>query len=349
VTFFFFAEAGGISKYNNFIFASVNTKEPSDFNPNHFAATVIAKNVRLGVTRLFNLGFTTNYVPRFYAKYFEKDSDSLEGFGARWLLLKLVEYNETDGVPGFSAGDSLLQNSYLWGNSSLWSKMVHTKVLIAGSNAYHHEITNCKTIVAPVNNSCFRTDGQVCLSVEFNTKVYRNTTTNVDTGPTTLKWGISVDNYPFADCTNNSRLALKAVFDTAYGIKDFTPADDDDVATKAGQSSLQLTGGTKTSSLVASWDNNLVISGCGSVTSAPIIKSLVFENGSSWEGQNETFEDGSAEDSYKIVLNRKVLYFSVETPSGCKPSKYDWDPYFSINFAVNLWPSLLLLIAAFFF
>jgi hypothetical protein len=173
-------------------------------------------------------------------------------------------------------------------------------------------------------------------------------TTNVETGPTTLKWGISVENYPFVDCTNNSRLALKAVFDTAYGIKDFTPSDSDDVATTTGQSSLELTG-HKTSSLVASWDNKLSISGCDGVTTANIVKSVVFENGTSWEGQNESFEDGSVEDSYKITLKRKVVYFSVETPSGCKPSKYDWDPYYSINFAGNLWPSLLLLIVAFFF
>jgi len=328
-------------------FFAATVKEPSTLNPNSFGAAVVAKNLKLGITRLFDLGFTTNYVPRFHAKYFEKDSDSIEGFGARWLLLKIVEYNETDGLPGISSGDVILGNTYLWGNSSLWSPMIHTKVIIPGTTAYHHEVFSCKTIVAPVNNSCLRSDGQVCISIEFNTKAYRNTTTNVETGPTTLKWGISVENYPFFDCTNNSRLALKAVFDTAFGIKDYSPSVDDDVpSTVTSQTSLQLTG-HKTSSLVASWDNNLEISGCA-VTTAPIIKSVVFENGTSWEGQNENFEDGSVQDSYKIVLKRKVLYFSVETPSGCKPTKYNWDPYYTMNFAGALLPSLLLLIVFFF-
>jgi len=224
--------------------------------------------------------------------------------------------------------------------------MVQTKTLI-DTNALHHHIFSCKTLVAPVNPNCQRTNGQVCLSVDFNTKVYRNMTSNVETGPNTLKWGISIQNYPFMDCVNNSRLALKAVFDTAFGIKQYTPTDSDDVVSQNNQSSIMLPG-PKTSSLVSSWDNNMTISGC-SVSTAPIIRSVVFENGSSWEGQSETFYDGSNEDNYRITLQRKVLYFSVETPNGCKPTIYDWDPYYSVNFAVNLWPSLLLLIAAFFF
>lgn len=268
-----------------------------------------------------------NWLPRFLVKYFSKDADSTDRFAQRWILWKLVEYEDADAVEGFDPETDTVLSSYpLW--QADWDNLEHEEETVSGASV--HSICTENEVTSPSIKLCsFIADKRTRIS-------------NGTADPNFLKWSFSIDNYPYN--SSSSRLALKVSYDSKSAVRDFTPALVDGSVELEDEEALDL-GADSGSMSVVSWKKKFSISGGGCTSSVGNIKRSVIREGQ-FKNDNDTLSNGD-NDSLEFSRSWRVSYFSFT--SDCQPTTIEWDPDLGVvddvaSSAFVLHPSILLIV-----
>jgi len=258
----------------------------------------------------------TNWIPRFVFRYFEKDSDSADLFGARWALWKIIEYSESGNAQGFQPGnDTIVSSLHLWGTS--WNRMGYTSNTQADGSTIYNVCSNLTDPMAIVT---------VC--VHLTTKPTNSSGHHFD--PNSIKWSFDISDYLFQG--TDTLLALKVSFDTVDAVKELNDTDPDD----AGE-----TGNVNTDGLVlasdgtgyeayADWVTTVSVTGTGCDATANVIKSAVIAG--QWSGDIDPIPADPDTDGISVNRTVRVSYFSfLTTPTGCVPTDILWDPTMGVS------------------
>jgi len=293
--------------------------------PHTFLVLAAKDNTITGVKDAIEFLFSTLWVPRFSIRYFRKSSDSASLFDFRWALWKLIEYRELGGGEGFQPDDDTIVSQYrLWLNGN-WSEMVYQQY--PSGTATVHSL--CTTISgAPTITLC------ALLTTESNTFK------GLELGANSLKFSLNISNYPYL--ASDTKLAIKTAFDSLSIIKDF-PTNDSTDGTSGSESALQMTSTENSQTGVASWVTSVDITGINCSSTAPVVRSIVYEGQSS--SDNDAFPENQDPDSLNVNHTVRISYFSIV--SNCQPQSIFWDPTFGVVGAgSNFLPSLFTLFLA---
>jgi len=254
--------------------------------------------------------FDTNWVPHYLLRYFFRNTDASDLVAARWVLWKLVEYNDTDGDLAYTPGvDGLVSDYKLWQHA--WTVMSDTQTTTADGGAAH-QICTSNTDASP--------SIQLCIIVaDSDTTVH-----GVHSNPNALKWNITISNYPYRG--SSSRLALKASFGTRDRAREFDTSDNSTFQTQANERGVVLSTVSNGAQAIAGYVTTVNVTGTGCSASAPIVATLIREG--QWSGDVDvTFPSGNDTESalYKLSLTDQISYYSFVTDC-TNPSSIEWDP-----------------------
>jgi hypothetical protein len=288
------------------------------------------KNTDTGDVDAIKFTWTTNWVPRHVIRHYMRDENSIELFVARWLLWKIVEYQETDNAAGFDPRtDTKVSQYLLWLRN--WTPLTYAKRTVEGSE-YHSLCTS-------LNATQPRPDVTICVSIaDRRIRVNR-------TDPNAVKWSIAISNYPYRG--NDTRLALKVNFDSKDIVKDLSESDGGTGATEidsSNEAALEVAKEDSGARGIASWQTGITVTGNNCSPTGSITRSVIFEG--DVQRDLDTFPVGDT-DGLSFSTTHRVVYFSFITD--CQPESIDWDPEFGVavdqNGVSGLLPSVLLLAA----
>jgi len=115
-------------------------RSPLNGFPHLFDVIAGQKNTDTGDVDAIRFVWTTNWVPRHLIRHYSKDENSIELFAARWMLWKIVEYQDVDNVPSFDPRtDTRVSHYPLWMKS--WTALVYSKKTVNGAE-YHSLCTS---------------------------------------------------------------------------------------------------------------------------------------------------------------------------------------------------------------
>jgi len=277
--------------------------------------------------------FNTNWIPRHTLHHYTRDENSVELFAARWLLWKIVEYNETDGTPGFDpAVDTKMSQYQLW--SKTWTRLSVSIQTVDGAQYF----SLCTSLT---NDTQPRPDVTLCVSISDR----RLTTKRAD--PSAIKWSIDISNYPYT--ANDTRLALKIAFDSNDVVQDIgqspqgTGATEIDTSTEGAIVVAEEPSGNRG---IASYSKSIDYTGCSS-TAGSIVRSVIYDADVTTDLDTLPSPSGDT-DGLTISRAKRVAYFSFITD--CQPQSINWDPEFGVEVQFQsgvsaVLPSILLLAA----
>jgi len=163
------------------------------------------------------------------------------------------------------------------------------------------------------------------------------------TDPNAIKWSIAISNYPYVG--NNTRLALKANFDSKDIVKDLSESDGGTGATEidsSNEAALEVAKEDTGARGIASWSTGITVTGTGCSDAGTITRSVVFEGDVSQDRDQLPVGDT---DGLSFNTAHRIVYFSFITD--CQPASVEWDPEFGVaidqNGVSGLLPSVLLL------
>lgn len=284
-------------------------------NPDEFDIRLVRANASTIDALLIKIA--TNWIPRFVLRYFEKDSNTADLFGARWALWKIVEYSEGGSALGFQPdNDTIVSSLHLWGTT--WNKMYYTSnPQTDGSTIYNV----CSNLTDP--------SATVTVCVHLTTKPTNSSGHHFD--PNSIKWSLDIANYNFQ--STNTLLALKVSFDTVDAVKDLNGTTSEDAGETGTQGSqgLQLASDvTGTFTAFADWVTTVTVTGTGCDATATVVKSLVKD--AQWTGDIDPIPIDPDTDGLSINRTVRVSYFAfLTTPSTCRPTDIFWDPTMGVT------------------
>jgi len=248
---------------------------------------------------------------------------------ARWTLWKLVEYDDVSGTEGFEPGnDTLVSQHRLW--TSPWQAFTYDVIENSDGSKVHY-LCGQDAIGTP--------DVTLC-GILTTKQVTVNSTTVVV--PNAMKWSLQVANYPWVG--TGTRLALKVGFDTADSVATLSGNLNNDDGSHESFSVSVDPDTSKSREIVASWVNEVDISGTGCPATAPVLRSEVF-NGELTADVDVTYPSSGDTDNLEVNRAVQIVYFSVITD--CQPSVISWDPEFGIAGVDALVPSMVAFVFAF--
>jgi hypothetical protein len=259
--------------------------------------------------------FSTVWTPRHVINHFSRDEDSAELFSARWLLWKLVEYQNVDSAPEYDPRtDNKVSDYHLWGRS--WSTLAYTQTTIDGAE-YH-------ALCTELNDTQPRPDVKICINIADRRVLAKRA------DPNAIKFSLEIGNYPYQ--TANTRLALKVSFNSKNIVRDLAESGDGEARTeidKSAESALEVATEDDGSRGIASWNRDIDVTGTGCSPTGSITRSVVFE------GQVQREIDTLPIGDPDLFVDRvhRIVYFSFITD--CQPETILWDPEFGVAVEEN--------------
>jgi len=256
--------------------------------------------------------FDTTLVPFFVVRYLEHNGDSNDLMAARWMIWKIVEFQDVNSDLMFTPGiDTLVSDFKLWGQS--WSIMSDTHTTTStGINI--HEICTQLNGISP------HPDVQFCIIVSDNA----TTVHGIATDPNSLKWNITISNYAYQGVS--SRLALKASFSTRQVVETFTSSNNATYQPQPNEAGFTLSTAVNGAQAIAGYVSSVGVVGTGCSSTAPI-NSTVIRSGQ-WSGDvDTTFPSGNdtTVEQLGFTYAVQVAYYSFATDC-VNPTTINWDP-----------------------
>jgi len=285
-------------------------------NPNEFDVEALKANGTDIDAILIKIA--TNWIPRFVLRYFEKNTDSADLFGARWCLWKIIEYSESGNAEGYQPGnDTIVSYLQLWGQT--WNAL-----------NYNHQTETDGSTVYNICSNLTASTATVTVCVHLTTQA-TNTTGGHHFDPNSIKWSLDIADYDFLG--TDTLLALKVSFDTVDVVKNFTNSSSEGagVTGEDGAEGIVLaTDSTGTYSATAQWVTTVDVTGNTCDSTASVIKSAIKTG--QWSGDVDPIPTDPDSDSLSADIQVQVAYFSfMTTPSTCQPTDIFWDPTFGVS------------------
>jgi len=281
-------------------------------------------NVFEVVSQLQNLGqvtqdngaiqflFSTAWAPRQVLTYFTGDTNSADIFNARWVLWKLVEYQNVDNLLEFDPTiDNVVSQFSLFSRS--WSPLTLTQSVVDGAQYY--------TLCTQLNDTLPRPDVKICASVSTSRIL------SLRADPNAIQFTFHVANYQFQ--ASNSKLALKTSFNSGSLVQDLISSIGGLGGTElnnATESALEIasTAANSATRVLASWSKIIDVTGTGCSAIGSVVRSPLFV------GQVLRELDVLPLLDPDTLLDpvQKITYFSFLT--NCQPTNITWDPEFGV-------------------
>jgi len=325
------------NKNGDVVTRTVNIVRGPPSNPNTFEVLATRNDKTTHTKDALDFRFSTVGIPRFVLRYFMKDSDSKESLLHRWAVWKVFEYDETDGVPGFDPATENITSSY-----SLFlrrfTQMNYNKYTDSDGAVIHSVCTDLN----PIDQSTPFPDVTFCAHAAEKEGTANRTHIN----PNSLKWSISISNYPYQSASG--RLGLKVSFDSRNIVKDLSATDASDENDES-QAALDMSSDDDNSHRfrgIAAWVTTVDVTGTGCAATSTVVRSVVLDQQISTDDENPP-TDPDIDATIKI----RVSYFSF--PTNCvQPASIVWDPELGVSTddsgAFSLKASFLFVIAMIF-
>jgi len=257
--------------------------------------------------------FDTTLVPFYVVRYFQHSTDGNDVMAARWMIWKIIEFQDNNGDHMFTPGeDTIVSEFKLWADS--WSIMSDTHTTTpTGINI--HEI--CTALNGP---NPLRPDVQFCIVATDNA----TTVHGIATDPNSLKWNITISNYHYIGTT--SRLAVKVSFSTRQLVEEFSSSDNATFQPSSDEVGFTLSTAVNSAQAIAGYVTSVGVVGTGCSSSAAI-NSTVIRNGQ-WTGDIDAdFPSGNDTTVAQLALtySTQVAYYSFVTDC-VNPTTINWDP-----------------------
>jgi len=272
----------------------------------------------------FDILFSTNWVPRFVHRYFQRSADASQLFASRWNMWKLIEYQEngtSDGFVPFS-GDIILQNYTLYLKNAMWSNMTVSSYAVGAATV--HQVCTQLPAVNPVVVIC----GKLANQKIFDAAVTLN--------PSRFKFSFTVtNNFPYL--SNNSRIALQVSWDTSDTITDFSTTEDSGLTVDNNNThGVVLNQNGKLVGLATYINAINETCGNGTTGAVPVYRTIVYQDSSAIP--SEQLPSGDPDTS--VDVSNRVSFFSFLTD--CPQPTINWDPEIGTNGAAGFAPLLLI-------
>jgi len=265
--------------------------------------------------------FTHIPLPRFILRYFEHDPDGSALFGIRWHILKAIEFNDTDGIDGISAGDQIIKTYPFWAHSvtgTEWGIGFGVRG-VDGNDVFY--------VCANFDGQTPRPDIRIC--AYFSPRQVLDNGTVVH--PAAAKWGITFSNIPYT--YSNTKFALKVGIDTNEIVRVMNATDPD--AGTDDPVGLTIATGNIGARCLATWLSNVTLAGGHSCPpTAPVVRSVVYSTQTTWDFDNWTNPTDPEVTSFTHTT--QIVYYTFDTT--CQPTWVHWDPELGIATSSGSFP-----------
>jgi len=304
---------------------TITVEQSPPTSPHTFEVRAVRADRNTKTIDAIDILFSTNWVPRFVHRFYQRSTDTLQLFASRWNMWKLIEYLENGTQDGFVpySGDAILQNYTLYLKNSNWSTIVYNTYMIGTATV--HQVCTQLPAINPVVIIC----GKLATQKVFDSAITLN--------PSRIKFSFSVtNNFPYM--SNSSRIALQVSWDTNDTIVDFNSNEDSQLATDNNNTHGVML--NQNGPLVGlSTYINMINETCSNGTqSVPVFRTIIYQDSNTLP--SEQLPAGDPDTS--ITVSTRVSFFSFLT--NCPQPAINWDPEIGINSATSLAPLFLMVI-----